>query len=198
MIEFGFEQEFFVIANNGTLIVAADAGLPHDGCGYLAESRGEHHSDPIMAAYLLRAETHKLVNKIPQGSSLSMESTKIDKSIEHDCLRRFGKSVQSDFSLSGKWCKKNVKHAGLHVHFSNNETIETKEGQRRKIAKFFNATRIIHLLDQMFAPEIKASGRATGLYKMKDYGFEYRSLPSSLDAIVVAEFMTEKKFSSLS
>lgn len=56
-----------------------------------------------------------------------------------------------------------------------------------------NIPKIIFYLDAEFAREIKEAKRATGLYQMKSYGFEYRSLPATIDILEVADFLEKEK-----
>lgn len=124
MIEFGFEREFFLVRDNEVLI-AADHHIPHDNCGYLAEARGGTASNPLDAAYLLLAEERRIEKTIPVGTKLEKESRKLSRSFTFNCMRRFGKVVASDFSVSGKWNNRTLSHAGLHIHFSNKQFIKT-------------------------------------------------------------------------
>jgi len=96
--------------------------------------------------------------------------------------------------------------AGLHIHFSKEEEKEyevvanyytfiintfngeIKEQSHKEIVEdqvvvnnFIDIPRIIKLLDETFKTEIKKSGRIPGAYEIKDYGFEYRSLPNNVN-----------------
>lgn len=186
---FGFEREFFLVSlSDGSVKIAAEHGLPHDGCGYLVEARGQAHRSPIEAYYLLRAAEHRL--KIPSGMQLQPNSRKLDKKFKHECMRKYGKNPQTDFSVSGRWNSSSLSHAGLHIHFGKRLTYWDDEGKERTAgAGLINIPRIIKALDTQFKTTIKAAKRAPGLYKLKDYGFEYRSLPSDMNVVAVAEFL---------
>lgn len=177
-------------------VVAATEGFPHDGCGYLAEARGEFHENALTAAFLLLAEEHRIKEQADRKHRiLSTESRKLDKKFKFDAMRKFGKQIQTDFSMSGRWNSSALSHAGLHVHFGNVLTYRTKENGEITIGVgLLNIPRIIFALDQRFKAEIKAAKRAPGLYKLNNWGFEYRSLPASLDPIIVANFVSEHRY----
>jgi len=101
--------------------------------------------------------------------------------------------------------------AGLHIHFSKEtrEQVElvnittnvnstNKDGEVNQDSKikvhykdivantFLDMPLIIRTLDEAFAKVIKKSGRTAGAYEMKDWGFEYRSLPNTVSLEKVA------------
>jgi hypothetical protein len=45
----------------------------------------------------------------------------------------------------------------------------------------FDFVKIVRSLDKIFEKEIKDAKRIPGFYEMKSHGFEYRSLPCSID-----------------
>jgi hypothetical protein len=189
---YGFEREYFVL-RGFDVVVAATEGLPADGCGYLAEARGLHSPDVINAAHLLLADEYRL-RKLAESKGLALDSTsrKLDKTFKFNAMRAFGKTAQTDFSMSGKWNSPSLSHAGLHIHFGRELVYTTKEGQKVKVgAGIINIPAIVLRLDQRFKAEIKAAKRALGLYKIQPWGFEYRSLPATIDPLTVAEFVQD-------
>lgn len=200
---FGFEREYFVRGNrDGKFVSASAAGLPCDGCGYLAEARGDFSTDINKAAALLLAEERRLIKIAAQQNLglVTLTPQKLDKTLLFESMRQFGKSPQSDRSLSGKWNKSGVQHAGLHVHFGNQREIKYRqsgEGNHTtehtiRVVDLFDIAEIIHALDKRYALVIKMAGRAPGLYKLQPHGFEYRSLPSDIDPLEVADFISTK------
>lgn len=191
---YGFEREYFVVNMQEGLAVAADLQLPHDGCGYLAEARGEPHYDPLTAYYLFLRAEHALHEQLPKGFRLVTDTPqKPSKTFKHDCMRRFGKHVQTDFSMSGRWNASGYAHAGLHVHFGNIITVDKTfpnggEFHYRGVG-LINIPALVLRLDKQFKGRIKEAKRALGLYKLTDHGFEYRSLPASMSPLTVAEFI---------
>jgi len=69
--------------------------------------------------------------------------------------------------------------AGFHVHFGAYAVIDMPL--------------IIKTLDDTFSDEIASTGRKAGQYRMKPYGFEYRSLPSSVSVSKVTKTLWELK-----
>lgn len=209
MRTFGFEREYFVIKPapitgdivgfEETIAVAAQEGLPYDGCGYLAEARGENADDVMQAAYNLLLEEYRVTKLATEkGLILDPKSRKLDKTFKFNAMRTYGKQAQSDFSMSGKWNTPSLSHAGLHVHFGREvtHTCYTCKPKNRKEVKvapgLLNIPAIIMRLDKEFKAEIKAAKRALGLYKIQPWGFEYRSLPATIDPVVVAQFIKDK------
>jgi hypothetical protein len=186
-MKYGFEREFFVKAN-GKYVICPFV-IAHDDCGYLAESRGEPHADPLKAAYLLLADEDKLKDQAKRNRvQLVLEDTaKLSPEVRRDALRRNGKGKYpvergNLYGLDYK-ATDDILRAGLHVHFSNE--IETKN--KYTASGFLDIPRIVRKLDEAFAEVIKKANRLKGFYETKKHGFEYRSLPASVDPRKVAE-----------
>lgn len=191
-MKYGFEKELFVLNEAGEYALATS--LPHDDCGYLAEARGEPHQNPLMAAALmdgaevaLRADAKRLALSL-----VTRDYVTLPRAFAQSCLRRFGKNASQERSLYGRYIIGPLAHAGLHVHFSNEVEAYAQnynhpnEYLERRYAGLIDMPRFIVGLDRRFAKEIKAARRVPGLYEMKPYGFEYRSLPASIDPYEVA------------
>lgn len=193
-LKFGFEREYFIVDAAGEISIAKNRNVDHDGCGYLAEARGTPMSCPIEAAYSLLASENKLETKVNEAKHVlckTADNFRLSTSFKQNCIRLFGKTAQSDCSLYGKWNAQSVSHAGLHVHFSDSYEIIDKNDRIIHVYKPMNIPKIIVEMDREFGPIIKDSKRAKGLYKMKPYGFEYRSLPTSINIITVANFLVK-------
>ena len=192
-MKFGFEREFFVM-NDKDEYVFADS-LPRDDCGYLAEARGEPHWNPISALGLYNADQYNLeqqANKL--GLKLVIKDyEKLSAQFIKTALRRFGKNAMplDEGSMYGKFWSGNIQRAGLHVHFSNQTIVKTMTGGEMTIPGIIDMPRFIFGLDRIFEKEIKEAKRVPGLYEMKVHGFEYRSLPASIDMTRVAEALVE-------
>ena len=187
---FGFESEFFVL-KDGKPVLAS--GLPADACGYLAEARSKPDGDPTMAAYLHLAAEDLLARQAKElGLTLVKADTlDIPRETLRQWMRRFGKNPAKSYFMGGGCYRNTNPRAGLHVHFSSTETIVDKEGRTRVIAKQLNIPRIIFLMDRAFKPIIKASKRIPGEYELKNYGFEYRSLPATVNPLDVVPVLQE-------
>lgn len=213
MKKYGFECEYWVfdVNNLGTPIIVPKS-LPSDECGFLAEVRGEPHSDPLTAAYLFLAEEDrtrmKASNFVAGKCILSTENPtrQLTPEFKREALRRFGKGAYphergnlwgKDYSPRDK-----MSRAGLHVHFSDTKVIEHKRpidcrhcGKRinetldykEEIPQQQDMVKIIQTLDRAFASQIKEAKRIPGCYELKTHGFEYRSLPASVSVVEVAK-----------
>lgn len=211
MRQFGFEQEFFIRNTAGDLVLAPknliNVGL--DECGYLVEGRGKPHDHPILAAYSLLAANHLMQAALSGAKNplilvKDLAFTKIPAVLQRKAIRRDGKHSYpenrgnlygKDYSPSDRW-----QRAGLHVHFSDFEKTRvfgrtgqsTRSGHHMfQIHRPLDMPRIILALDKAFKEEIKAAKRLLGMYEMKPYGFEYRSLPTTVNVLDVAEFIAD-------
>lgn len=192
-MKYGFEKELFVYDAEGKHALA-DMMVPHDACGYLAEARGLPFGDAYEAVGSLIAAEHKArITAQKYGQFLETHgSVVLPAKFRKNCLRRFGKNASQELSLTGKYLPQGPRsYAGLHVHFSNE--IELQEGRRkRKVSGFINVPKVIVALDKRFAADIREARRVPGLYEIKPYGFEYRSLPADIDPWVVAAFISQE------
>lgn len=203
-MKYGFEREWFV--RKGNVFTTVPSGVAADECGYLAEARGKESSDVIEAAYLLLAQEQKLMRELQAAGLIldwSIATVKLPKDFMRDVNRRFGKNPYpaergniygKDFSVHDSW-----QRAGLHVHFSDAQAEEVgvidcakchrRERIMKDIPRQLNMPKLIRALDVKFAVEIKQAKRVPGFYEMKPWGFEYRSLPNTVDVVLVAEFL---------
>lgn len=196
MLTFGFEKEYFV--KNRKEYVICPKEIPMDECGFLAEARGDTHTDVVKAAYLLLAEEYKLAALAQKHGVVlkDISTAELPLQLQRDALRQFGKPTYSvsrgniygiDYPVDDK-----VIRAGLHIHFSNDKTFDHKDGVF-KYKGVLNIPKLIQLLDKEFEKEIKDSNRLPGFYEMKPYGFEYRSLPNSVNVLDVADVIKARK-----
>lgn len=188
-MKYGFEREFFVKDADGNYVLTP-TGLPHDDCGFLAESRGVPQSDPLTAVFCLYADERKL-NETAEKLNLTLvleTAVKLPAKLRLEAIRKYGKAAipQSRGNVYGRFAPFShaVQHAGLHVHFSEEELIDG-----RRVARMFDFVPLVQKLDKAFAGEIKAARRAPGYYEMKPYGVEYRSLPATVNPEDVARVL---------
>jgi hypothetical protein len=196
MIRFGFELEAFLQAKKEFILAGH---LPHDDCGYLVEARGLPHGDPMQAAYSMLAEYNKIIQKaaILKQKVLLMDFAPLSPAFVTSSLRKFGKNP-----IDPKECniygttdnpEEIVYRAGLHVHFSNVVEIQGVNNTLHKVPSLLNIPPIVRDFDTAFYGEIVKAKRITGLYSMKSYGFEYRSLPATININRVANFISINK-----
>lgn len=217
MKQYGFECEYWVLdAVEGITPVLVPQSIPADECGYLAEVRGVPNTDALTAAYLMLAEEDRLQDKARNflaGKCLLVknEPTRLlgDK-FKQEALRRHGKNAYprergniygKDFSP-----KDNLSRAGLHVHFSNSRDVQwtsklppcEKCGQQKTtefketVPTQQDIAKIVRILDEAFAADIKRAKRIPGFYELKPHGFEYRSLPADVNPVVVAKVIIKE------
>ncbi len=198
-LKFGFEKEYF-IKRKGDFVLSPKS-LPHDDCGFLAEARGLPNECPVKAAFLMLADEHVLFQSF-RKEGLKLVETSLEvltKEFEREALRQFGKPAMAPelgniYGIDYPADEERVARAGLHVHFSNErDSFNSKGESTGKVAGLLNMPKLIQLLDQAFAGEIKDSQRLPGFYEMKHYGFEYRSLPATIDPVDVAEVLKNRK-----
>jgi len=183
----GLEIECFVREKKGNnLAMPDDAGIAScDDCGYLAEIRGEPCPDIISAIYSLKEKVFRMKKDMDNQYKLSFEPfLKVPEEFLHEAQRKYGKGRAQDECMYGKIKPKKVQTAGLHIHFSDIEenVYRSKRGEEFTYitTNQLNMPRLIHRLDVAFKDEIKATHRQPGLYEMKEWGFEYRSLPNNI------------------
>lgn len=203
MKTYGFEQEFFVKKVGTDEFIVAPDSIPHDDCGYLVEARAEHHKNPFAARHMLTAAVDQIRPAVAKaGAELVLADTiDLPKEFLRTTLRRFGKNPAKAFFSHGGSYKASRPRAGLHIHFGT----ESRELYRRHIgdddkpiytrenvsAEQFNIPRIIWIMDQAFKEEIRAAKRVLGEYELKPWGFEYRSLPATINLDKVATVLNQ-------
>lgn len=186
--KFGFELEFFFTRTdnlddpNDRFVLLQNNLQPYaDSCGYLLEARGEAHYDPNKARWLLHASILELQN-IAKNHGLSLlneASIKLPNRYRRLVMKRFGKGISKSSFMYGREYVSSAPRAGLHIHFSNQVTIDGRNGPVT-ISQQMDIPRIIATMDGMFHSEIKKARRIPGEYEMKAHGFEYRSLPATV------------------
>lgn len=203
----GLEKEFFIKKITGIpntddenyheeFISAKDANLSDacDECGYLAEARGEPKPDIIAALFSLKEKVFRIKKGLPDGIILDdFPFQKIPRKIMHGFQRQYGKNAAQDECMYGDIKMKQFQTAGLHVHFSSSYSMSQacSCGQVIKYNKSqqLNIPRIVQAFDTYFAKQIKEAKRQRGMYEMKPWGFEYRSLPANIPEKMLIEFM---------
>lgn len=205
-MRFGFEKEFFV-QKKGKVILPPH-NMAKDGGGILAEARGLPDDIPALAFARLEHAVKQLQKtaKESQVKLICRNSVICDAKLLHMAVKH--KNLSSDierfaYPTELRLNKPGEHRAGLHIHFSDtHENLKVGKGSREHYAykdtqhRIFDMFLWIKVLDREFEREILQAGRYKGAYKMKPYGFEYRSLPAtvSLDKVVsVLEQILEGK-----
>src|SRR5258706_2023142 len=197
----GLEKEFFVKSQapdgKEVYIMAQDAGLPYDECGYLAEARGKPCDGIVDAVFSLRTEVYRMQHDLvkrnqqhPEAIAVLDETpvVKLPKILLLGVRRRYAKNVVSErniYDYISHKVKPDEKTAGVHISFTQPRETEVGHG-KRKVTQTFNQMwdwlQVFKELDRAFATEIKAAKREPGFYELKyDGRIEYRSLPANVD-----------------
>lgn len=183
MFRIGLElEEFCTDAEGNIILVPKNSNIPHDGCGWLIEYRGEACSHIIDAVYSLRAAEFKASALLQKAGVKGVREPvmKPSKDIRLAARRRFIKNIVAFNNLYGhKSHRNNMSEAVAAVHVSITMSEEAKYGRTNKIWDFAD---FVRHMDKAFAEEIKAAKRRPGFYEIKSDGrFEYRSLPNNVD-----------------
>jgi hypothetical protein len=183
---FGFELEYFVINKKNQVVVPREELSSFlDAGGILVEARGEPQKHPALALVALKlkyAVLNKAVRKAKRRLLLAPRAKVTPASLRYaqshkkgfnpeaaPIFERFRNPVKLEHRIPG------VYQAGFHVHFSQPDPYDPKRNMP------FDMVYPIRLLDQEFAREIHLAGRLPGAYQIKPYGFEYRSLPATVN-----------------
>lgn len=186
MKTYGLELEYFIKKNDQYVPTHKD--MPADSCRYLAEARGDKHEKPREAVHLLIAQMSRLGQQAAKlGYQLELAATAaVDKELLRLIRRRYGKNSAKSYFAHGGCYKNTNPRAGLHIHFgdvSKQRVYHSSTSASSELTTInqLNIPRIIWLLDEAFKDEIKAAKRVKGEYELKPYGFEYRSLPATVN-----------------
>jgi len=183
--ELGLEQEVWLLDKNGKIVEPAIFSFPHDDFGFLIELRTRPHTtiEPILDD-LVRLSTgfgylaDEFGLKIVCKDSMPIDKTLIDYlrvKYNYFNLRDTTENVETGtYKTHATGISEDAEKltAGLHVHFSRK-----LDGKRVQLPIY----QIVRCMDAVFDKEIRSAGRIPGEYEIKPYGFEYRSLPSTVD-----------------
>lgn len=183
MRKIGIEVEYFLFDSNNNMVSPSDYSIPQDKCGYLAELRCEPGSNLYETFGLYLAEKKRILSMVKDEQLICdfKSHIKIPSRILRGFQHRYGKNISDERNVYNyEYHSLASQHAGMHVHFSFNES-RTIKNQTITIYPFYDFIPIITGMDRRFSKAIKDSKRKLGFYELKPYGFEYRSLPTSPD-----------------
>jgi len=183
--EIGLEQEVWLLDKNGKIVEPAIFSFPHDDFGFLTELRTRPHTKPEPVL----EDLQKLwdgFTALAQQFGLSLvrqDSMSIDKPLinylrikyNYFNLRDTTENVEpGTYKTHATGISDDAEKltAGSHVHFSRK-----LDGKRVQLPIY----QIVRCMDAVFDKEIQSAGRIPGEYEIKPYGFEYRSLPATVD-----------------
>ena len=210
--KYGVEIEFFVIDKRSRKPVLLNQGeddildnIGHDEYPVLGEVRSSVYEEVYLAVvdalYRFKNVQNQLQDTGYEAHRIS--SMPLTREIWEQVRRAGGKKCGvSERNLYGDKIKRpmnsKVITAGLHIHFSNGETYDETCDCRCKrkytIYKYaqVDIPHMVLQLDKKFKRVIERAGRQCGWYELKNYGFEYRSLPNSVDVNELIDFVHYK------
>lgn len=199
MKKIGFEAEYFIAnasdidiylnRNNVEKLnpVIVPTKFPADESGILVEVRGDC-GDPYFSVSSFVSEYFRVKDALTEEGLGIIPACrmKINKKLKLELSRGFAKgtyTAQNLYSDSRTHRKHSSYHyAGLHVHFSDNETREfVGKGGRKSIVNIVTPLDIPHIvrkMDEKYRDIIASEYRNPGCYELKSDNFEYRSLPT--------------------
>lgn len=192
---FGFELELFLKRGDEYVVPSKGHYLPTDACGYLVEIRGDPHSDPLKAMYLMKADLERVtVQAANLGYNLELAHTApISKNFLRLIRRSRGKNPSKSFFAYGGMYRSDTPRAGLHIHFGSLITKKYDNDNSFSYTSIVNIPRILQVFDTEFKKEISDTKRIRGEYEIKEHGFEYRSLPATTDLNKVVSVLEKLK-----
>lgn len=201
LYEVGLECEYWLLDKENNIIEAPKYNFPADEMGFLIEIRSAWGSDPEAITDSLKEEFSCARKKAEQFGFKICEAawlpvTKewqeyIANKYQHAGLADHTKNIYGGKQTQHTGLKEGRATAGLHVHFSvwNIEKEHFMWLSDNVIAK------IVLEMDKAFLREIYEVGRIEGEWERKGigddsgrpHGFEYRSLPATVDKLKAAE-----------
>ncbi len=198
--KYGLEKEFFV-KKRGVFVLASE--IPHDDCMYLAEARGLPHTCPVQAVYSLMADV-QVLKRSARALKLSLLDAPYAKLPEELIKKALACSYKKlrDYLVCTADNDPQTQQAGLHIHFSNAQKCTIRTDTIYKDVEYpapIDMPNIIQILDNAFEEDIRYAHRKLSQYRMKPHGFEYRSLPSTvnLNKVIDVLLRIQKTLSSI-
>jgi hypothetical protein len=184
--EIGLEQEVWLLDKNGKIMEPAIFSFPHDDFGFLIELRTRPYTKPKPVLEDLQKLWDGFSN-LAHWFDLELvcrDSMPIDKPLidylrvkyNYFNLHDLTENVETGtYKTHATGISEDAEKltAGLHVHFSR----KTPDGRRVQLPIY----QIVQCMDGVFAKEIQDAGRIPGEYEVKSYGFEFRSLPATVN-----------------
>lgn len=197
--EVGIEREYFLLDEKSNIVEPKLFGFPIDEYGFLVEIRTQPHTkasslldelNRLIDAHKTQAERLGLKLHLAHRMRLNPLFVKqLHKAYAWDYLKDITANIHSGTDCShatgiqGFWGT-----AGLHLHFSKKRIIKHCSNFPTISRIQLPIRKIVLAMDVKFSDEILKSNRIEGEYEIKPYGFEYRSLPASIDIKPVVDF----------
>lgn len=185
----GIEREFWLLKGN-KIVEPHEYGFPFDEFGFLVEIRTHPYtsSEGLLEELNRLTLAHKVQAKA-LGLRLKLQARRfLGKSLKNCLKKKYAWDSLLDLTAnvySGIACSHATGindlygTAGVHVHFSRHD-----EGQRVQLP----IHRIVYAMDAFFNKTIAKANRICGEFEIKPHGFEYRSLPATVNVQDVVHF----------
>lgn len=186
----GLEREFWLLKGN-KIVEPHEYGFPFDEFGFLVEIRTRPHT----TSQGLLGELNRLtLAHNAQATALGLrlhlqarrflgESLKnyLKKKYAWDSLPDLTANIHSGITTThATGVEDLIGTAGIHVHFSRHD----EQGRRVQLP----IHNIVCAMDDHFNQTISRARRVCGEFEIKPHGFEYRSLPATVNVNEVAVF----------
>ncbi len=198
--EIGIEQECFLLDKKGQIVEPKLYGFPFDEYGFLVEIRTQPHTNEkslmtelIKLTNAHRAQAEELGFKLHFVHRMKLSSDFVKRlAVKYawDCLKDKTANVYYGTEVShatgvDRWSEDRIiwGTAGTHIHFSRKRIIQ-QETRRVQLP----IRKIVMIFDARFDRIISLANRIAGEYEIKPYGFEYRSLPASMNIFMAVHF----------
>lgn len=192
--EIGIEREYFLVDKKGQIIEPKLFGFPYDEFGFLVEIRTRPHisTKMLMDELMKLIEVHSAQAKALDFELKLLNAMKLKSSFLKYLSEKYSYSHLKDLTANvypkvavthatGLDTKKGYGTAGCHIHFSR-KTLDGRQRVQLPIIK------IVYAFDARFNREIALANRMAGEYEIKPHGFEYRSLPATINIFSAVEF----------
>jgi len=185
-MKYGLEKEYFV-TNDKDELVLCPKDIPHDGCGFLAEARGEPHEDIVDAVFSLKASEHKLKMQMKEVGLILVDKPVmvIPKQLKLKAQREYAKGLtkhQNLYKFQSHRQKVSEHTAGVHISFTQPKRVYHDSKVVETVNELWDFVQLFKELDVRFKNDIKLAKRNPGFYEIKnDCRIEYRSLPNSIN-----------------
>lgn len=180
------------------MVEPAEYGFPYDEMGFLVELRSVPSTKAsIVYMSLLQEKAHQQTRArrydltLEEVSSVFYDSSWIDAVADKYEIHDFIDYTQNVYGTKeshhlGIFKENGLSKltAGMHVHFSSRDN---KTGKVIELP----IEEIVREMDFRFRKDIKDSKRILGEWEPKPHGFEYRSLPNTMDSYIVTKTALE-------
>jgi len=199
--EVGLEIEYWLLDRAGDIKEAPMYNFPSDEMGFLIEIRSPWGRNPT---YIVDSISNLIAAEADKAASLGFQMVELDnmaitpkwkfyimQKYRHDTFEDHTQNIYGYKTTQHTGLKGLVATAGTHVHFS---AWDVDEEDFYSIDKP-QIIEIVKKMDKYFAESISNANRIPGEWESKGvgedsarpHGFEYRSLPATVDKLLAVK-----------